>query len=220
MKAIILKEVGGSENLVMARLPIPEIKETEVLVRVKAISINPVDAFVRRTQSALKHVYRLKGDEEYIVLGWDIAGVVTKIGPAVTKLRTGDEVFGLIKFLGQGNGYAEFVAAPENELVLKPANVSFEQAAGATMAALTAWQSLVIGGKIKKGDKVVITGASGGVGHYAVQIAKYFEAYVIAVGSKKNKDFIFSLGANEFIDYQTQAFEKIVTDADLVHDAV
>ena len=220
MKAIILKAVGGPENLELAEIAVPSIKDDEVLLKVKAISINPVDAFARRNRDALNYVLQLKGDEKNIILGWDIAGIVTEAGPAVTRFKVGDEVFGMVKFVGQANGYAEYVAAPENDLALKPDNVSFEEAAGVGIAAMTAWQSIVIGGKIKKGDKVVITGASGGVGHYAVQFAKYFGAYVIAVTSGANRDFVLGLGADEFIDYQTQAFEELVTDADIVHDAV
>jgi len=220
MKAIVLTAVGGPENLIETDLPVPEISDDEVLVKVKAISINPVDAFARGNQDSLNFVYQPKGDEQQIVLGWDISGVITRTGAAVRKFKMGDAVFGMVKFVGQANGYAEYVAAPAAELALKPENISFEEAAGATMAALTAWDSLVIDGKIKKGDKVVIHGASGGIGHYAIQMAKYFGAYVIAVGSAPNKDFILSLGADEFIDYKTQVFEEIVTDADLVHDSV
>jgi NADPH:quinone reductase-like Zn-dependent oxidoreductase len=220
MKAIILKAVGGPENLELAEIAVPAIKDDEVLIKVKAISINPVDAFARRNQDSLNYVLQLKGDEKYIILGWDIAGIITEVGSAVTRFKAGDEVFGMIKFVGQANAYAEYVAAPETDLAFKPANISFGEAAGATLAALTAWQSLVTGAKVKKGDKVVITGASGGVGHYAVQIAKHFGAYVIAVASAVNRDFVLSLGADEFIDYQTQAFEELVNDADVVHDAV
>jgi NADPH:quinone reductase-like Zn-dependent oxidoreductase len=220
MKAIVLRTVGGPENLIETDLPVPAIHDDEVLVKVKAISVNPVDAFARSNQDSLHFVYQLKGDEQHIVLGWDISGVVTGTGAAVRKFKPGDAVFGMVKFVGQANGYAEYVAAPSAELALKPDNISFEEAAGATMAALTAWDSLVIDGKIKKGNKVVIHGASGGVGHYAIQIAKYFGAYVIAVGSAPNKDFILSQGADEFIDYKTQSFEEIVTDADMVHDSV
>ena len=220
MKAIELTTIGGPENLAEADLPVPVISDDEVLVKVKAISINPVDAFARGNQDSLNFVYQLKGDEQHIVLGWDISGVITQAGTAVRKFKTGDAVFGMVKFVGKANGYAEYVAAPAWQLAFKPGNISFEEAAGATMAALTAWDSLVIDGKIKKGDKVIIHGASGGVGHFAIQIAKYFGAYVIGVGSAPNKDFILSLGANEFIDYKTQVFEEIVTDADLVHDSV
>lgn len=220
MKAVVLKEIGGPENLVLTEVPLPVIADNEVLIRVKAIAVNPVDAFVRRTKDALDWVYQYKGMEEHIILGWDVAGIVTETGNAVTRFKKGDEVFGNFKFVGQANAYAEYVAAPENEMVLKPANVSFEKAVGATMAALTAWVSIVNNGKIKKGDKVIIHGASGGVGHYAVQIAKHFGAYVVGVSSAPTKDFVLGLGADEFIDFETQKFEEVVTDADVVHDTV
>jgi NADPH:quinone reductase-like Zn-dependent oxidoreductase len=220
MKAIVLKEVGGPENLIIAEVPVPKIKDNEVLVRVKALAINPVDAFVRRNQPALEIIYAIKGDEENIILGWDVAGIVIEAGSAVTRFTAGDEVFGNFNFIGQANAYAEFVAAPQDELTIKPANVSFEQAAGATMAALTAWASLVKFAKVKKGDKIIIYGASGGVGHYAVQIAKHFGAYVIGVASGENKDFVLGLGADEFFDYRTQAVEDFINDTDIVHDAV
>lgn len=220
MKAIILNGTGGPGNLELAELPVPSIKENEVLIGTKAIGINPVDAAVTRMPELLNYVYQIKGDEKQIVLGWDIAGTIKAVGSAVTRFKVGDEVFGMVKFPGQADGYAEYVAAPEGDLVFKPQNTGFNEAAGATLAALTAWQSIVTNGEIKKGDKVVITGASGGVGHYAVQIAKHFGAYVIAVASAANKDFVLSLGADEFIDYKTQQFEHLVQDADLVHDAV
>lgn len=220
MKAIVLKEVGGPENLILAEVPMPKIKENEVSVQVKAVAINPVDAFVRRNQPAFEMIYALKGNEENIILGWDVAGIVTEIGNAVTKFKVGDEVFGNFNFIGQANAYAEFVAAPQDELVIKPANVGFEEAAGATMAALTAWASLVKFAKVKKDDKVIIYGASGGVGHYAIQIAKHFGAYVIGVASGANRDFVLSVGADEFYDYKTQVVEDFITDADIVHDAV
>jgi NADPH:quinone reductase-like Zn-dependent oxidoreductase len=220
MKAIILKEVGGPENLVLAEVPVPSIKDNEVLIRVKAIGINPVDAYVRRNQAALDMVYARTGDEENIILGWDVAGVIIEAGKGVKKFTIGDEVFGNFKFIGQANAYAEFVAAPEDEMLLKPSNVSFEEAAGATMAALTAWVSLVNFTQVKSGDKVIVYGASGGVGHYAVQLAKHFGAYVIGVASGDNRAFVLGLGADEFIDYKTQAVEDVINDADIVHDAV
>ena len=220
MKAIILNGIGGPDHLEMAELPVPPIKTDEVLVKVKAISINPVEAAARNNEVLLNYVYQIKGDEKNIILGWDISGIITETGAAVTRFKAGDEVFGMVKFVGQANAYAEYVAAPEVDLALKPRNVSFSEASGATLAALTAWQSIVTNGKVRKGDKVVITGASGGVGHYAIQIAKNFGAYVVAVASAANKDFVLSLGADEFIDYRTQAFEEVIQDADMVHDAV
>ena len=220
MKAIILTEIGPPENLVLHEVPKPTITDTEVLIQVKAIGINPVDAFVRRTREAFNVVYQYTGLEKHIILGWDVAGVIVEAGSEVKEFKVGDEVFGNIKFIGQANGYAEYVAAPAAQLAIKPANISFEEAAGATMAALTAWVSIVQNGKIKPNDKIIIHAASGGVGHFAVQIAKHFGAYVIAVASSANKDFLLELGADEFIDYEKQQFESIVTDADIVHDAV
>ncbi|SEL83212.1 NADP-dependent oxidoreductase [Parapedobacter koreensis] len=221
MKAIILKEFGSADNLQVVEVPTPEeIAENEVLIQVKAFSVNPLDAHVREIPEWWKLVSGSDVTEPYVILGWDVAGIVTKTGKNVTKFKEGDAVYGLINFLGRGNAYAEYVAAPESHLALKPENISFEAAASATMAAQTAWVSLVHYGNIKKGDKVVITGASGGVGHYAVQIAKSFGAYVVAVSSGENKDWVLSLGADEYVDYKTQHFEEIVKDADLVHDAV
>lgn len=220
MKAIILKEFGPAQNLQTAEVPNPEIGENEVLIQTKAFSINPLDAHTRAIPEWWKLVSGSQVTEPYVILGWDVAGIVVKKGEKVTKFKAGDAVYGLINFLGAGNAYAEYVSAPENHLALKPENISFEEAAAATMAVQTAWVSLVHYGKIKKGDKVVITGASGGVGHYAVQIAKSFGAYVVAVSSAENRDWVLSLGADEYIDYKTQNFEEIIRDADLVHDAV
>lgn len=126
----------------------------------------------------------------------------------------------MVNFAGHGKAYAEYVAAPENHLALKPENISHEEAAAATLAALTAWQSLVTYAKVKEGDKVLIHRAAGGVGHYAVQIAKHFGAYVIGTASAENKDFVLELGADEFIDYKNQVFENIVNDADVVLDSI
>jgi NADPH:quinone reductase-like Zn-dependent oxidoreductase len=220
MKAIILKQTGGVENLVHTNLPTPSIKDNEVLVNVKAIALNPVDVYVRANENALKYVLGLTGDEEYSIIGWDISGVVTETGSAVSEFKTGDEVFGMVNFRGQGKAYAEYVAVPEDQLALKPANVSHEEAAGATLAALTAYQALVNDAKLQAGEKVLISAAAGGVGYYAVQIAKHIGAHIIGTASAPNKDFVLGLGADEFIDYQTQAFEELVTDGDVVIDAI
>lgn len=220
MKAIILKQTGGVENLIKADLPQPQIKDNEVLVQVKYISINPVDAVLRSDESFLKAVLGLKPGEQPIILGWDISGVVTEVGDAVAKFKKGDDVFGMVNFPGHGKAYAEYVAAPATHLALKPANISHAEAAAATLTALTAWQSLVTYGKIKAGDKVLIHSAAGGVGIYAVQIAKHFGAYVIGTGASENRDFILNLGADEAIDYKSQPFEDVINDADLIVDGV
>ncbi len=220
MKAITLKENGGVENLRLAEVDKPAISAGEVLVRVKAISINPVDAGVRRDKATMQRMLRPKDGEDTFIIGWDIAGVVEEIGSDVKEFRRGDGVFGMVNFPGSGRAYAEYVAAPADQMALKPKNTSFEDAAAAALAALTAWQGLVTNAKVKKGDKVLVHGAGGGVGHYVVQIAKSFGAYVVGTGSTSKRDFILKLGADEFIDYTSERFEDKVKDADIVFDSI
>lgn len=225
MKAIVLTAPGEIENLQLTDIPVPIPADREVLVQVKAISINPVDAFVRRDASRgntsfLKHVLKLKDGESPIILGWDISGIVIQTGEGVTRFKKGDEVFGMVNFEGHGKAYAQYIAAPEEHLALKPGNITHAEAAAATLAALTAWQSLVTYAKIKAGDKVLIHAAAGGVGHYAVQIAKYFGAYVIGTSSAANRDFVLQLGADEHIDYNKERFEDRVQDATIVLDSL
>lgn len=216
MKAIILNEPGGVEQLRHTELPLPILKEGEVLVQVKAISINPVDV---KTRAGKGMTGRLK-EFHPLILGWDISGIVTEVGEGVTTFKTGDAVFGMVNFPGHGKAYAEYVAAPAEHLALKPDNISFEEAAAATLAALTAWLALVTHAGIKAGDRVLIHSAAGGVGHFAVQIAKHLGAYVIGTSSAPNKDFVLSLGADEHIDYKTQRFEEAVSDIDFVLDTI
>ena len=216
MKAIILKEFGSADNFEIKELPLPQIKDDEVLVQVKAISINPVD-IKTRSGKALSTQYK---DLDSIILGWDIAGIITKVGANVTTFKTGDEVFGMINFPGIGNAYAEYVAAPAAHLSIKPKNISFEEAAAATLAALTAWEVIVDALKIKKGDRFLVHAAAGGVGHFAVQIAKHFGAYVIGTASAANKDFVLDLGADEFVDYKAQQLDEVISNVDKVLDTI
>ena len=213
MKAIVIEKVGGVENLIVKEVTTPNAKENEVLIEVKAISINPVDYKVRSNEHALNAIY---GEKRPAILGWDIAGTVVSAGDKVNQFKIGDDVFGMVNFPGQGNAYAEVVSAPENHLAKMPKNVSFEEAAATTLAALTALQ--VLQNSISKGDKVLIHAGSGGVGHYAIQIAKYLGAYVITTSSGKNRDFVLSLGADEHIDYGKQKFEEVLSDIDFVFD--
>lgn len=217
MKAIILNEAGSADTLKVATVAVPVIKDHEVLVQVKAISVNPVDVKARAYEGTLNW---LMEQERPAILGWDISGIVTEAGPAVTDFKIGDAVFGMVNFPGKGHGYAEYVAADTAHLSHKPENITHEEAAAATLAALTAWQVLVTADKISKGQKVLIHAAAGGVGHYAVPIAKHLGAYVIGTSSAANKDFILSLGADEHIDYTTTAFEEVVKDADFVLDTM
>lgn len=214
MKAIILEEFGSADQLTIQELPKPVIKEEEVLIQVKAISINPVDIKTREG----KGVSGLIKEEKPIILGWDISGIVVESTSDLFK--AGDEVFGMVNFPGHGKAYAEYVAAPADQLTLKPGQISHADAAAATLAALTAWQVLVDHAKIKAGDRVLIHAAAGGVGHYAVQIAKHLGAYVIGTSSAAKKDFIMSLGADEHIDYTAGPLEEFTKDIDFVLDAI
>lgn len=217
MRAIILEQAGNVENLKLTDIPKPGIKNDEVLIKIKAISINPVDIKTRIGKSLYNE---LKSKNPAIILGWDVSGVIEETGKAVTEFKKGDEVFGMVNFPGHGKAYAEYVAAPASHLALKPSNISHEEAVAATLAALTAWQAVVTNAKVSKGQKIVIQAASGGVGHYAVQIAKSLGAYVIATSSAANKDFVIGLGADEHIDYKKHRIDEVVSDADFVLDPI
>lgn len=214
MKSIVLKDFGSVDNLVYEELPMPSINDGEVLIQTKAISINPVDV---KTRSGKGRAAKLK-DEHPIILGWDVSGVV--VSSKSDLFKEGDEVFGMINFPGHGKAYSEYVSAPASHLALKPSNITHEEAAAATLAALTAWQALVDHAKIKKGDRVLIHAAAGGVGNYAVQIAKHIGAYVIGTSSAGKRDFVLSLGADEHIDYTSQSLEDATSDIDFVLDAI
>lgn len=213
MKAIVLEQAGGVENLLFKDVDKPVTKENEVLIEVKSISINPVDFKVRAYEEVIDMIC---GEERPVILGWDISGTVVAKGINVTKFEIGDKVFGMVNFPGRGNAYAEFVASPEDHLAKIPENVSFEHAAATTLAALTALQ--VLETRVKKDDRILIHAGSGGVGHFAIQIAKNLGAHVITTSSSKNKDFVMSLGADEHIDYRSQKFEDILSDIDFTFD--
>lgn len=214
MKVCILKEFGGVENLILTDLPIPDVSDNEVLIKVDAIGINPVDIKTRNGKSLASSLKEF----DPIILGWDVAGTIIDTGKKTTIFKKGDEVFGMINFPGHGKAYAEYVTAPETHLAKKPSVISYSEAAGACLAALTAWQVLKV--HVKSGDKILIHSAAGGVGHFAVQMAKYLGAWVAGTSSGKNRDFILNLGASEHIDYEKTRFEDVLTDLDFVLDTI
>jgi NADPH:quinone reductase-like Zn-dependent oxidoreductase len=216
MKAITLIGFGGVNNLEITDLPMPVISENDVLIKVRSFSINPVDI---KTRIGRGLASRLKEDNP-MILGWDISGSVINTGKSVTLFKKGDEVFGMVNFPGHGKAYAEYVAAPALHLALKPAAVSDEESAAASLAALTAWQILKEKTKIKPGDRVLIHSAAGGVGHYAVQMSKHLGAYVIGTSSAENREFVLNLGASEHINYKEKLFENAVSDIDFVLDTI
>lgn len=217
MKAIVLEQFGGTEFLIEKEIEKPGIKNNEVLVKVKAISINPVDVKVRSRKAPLAESL---AQYNPLILGWDISGVIVETGEKVTSFKVGDEVFGMVNFAGHGKAYAEYVAAPAEHLALKPKNITHVEAAASTLAALTAWQAFDSYGKLRPADKVLIHAAAGGVGHFAVQIAKHIGAYIIATSSAANRDFVLGLGADQHIDYKVDHFEDILHDIDFVLEAI
>lgn len=216
MTVMALKQFGSVENFALESIPRPGAGTGEVLVRVKAIGINPIDIKTRQGGGQSR---ALEG-EIPMILGWDVSGEVVEVGFGVKDFKEGDEVFGTVNFPGSGKTYAEYVAASAGQLARKPVHISHVQAAAATLSALTAWQALVDNGCIQQGQKVLIHGGAGGVGNYAVQIAKRFGCYVIATAAGTDADFVRSLGANEVIDYRTERFEDQVKDVDFILDTL
>lgn len=214
MKAIALKSPGGVEQLEYINIEKPVINEGEALIQTKAISINPVDVKTR----AGKGVYGRIKEERPLIIGWDISGIVSESKSNLFK--TGDEVFGMVNFPGHGKAYAEYVAAPASQLAHKPANITHEQAAASTLVALTAWQALVTNAGIKPGQNVLIHAAAGGVGHIAVQLARYLGATVTGTSSDKNKDFVLQSGADAHINYHHYNWQEHGRSFDFVLDAI
>jgi len=216
MKAIVLHDFGAADQLRYEDVPDPTLRDDEVLIRSKAIGINPVDV---KTRKGKGQAARLRQNPP-MILGWDVSGEVIQAGNDVTEFKPGDEVFGMVNLPGVGKCYAELVAAKATHLALKPQNIPHEEAAAASLAAMTAWQALVNQAALKRGQRILIHAASGGVGHFAVQIAKHLGAYVIGTSSSPNRDFVLSLGADEHIDYKAAPVEEQVDEVDVVLDAI
>jgi NADPH:quinone reductase-like Zn-dependent oxidoreductase len=212
MKAVVAHEYGGPEVLKLEEVPIPEPKENEILVRVIASGVNPADPLILNGRFAKEF-----GTHLPLILGYDMAGVVVKTGAKVSKLKVGDPVYA---YLLWGGGWAEYCISNENESSIKPKSLSFVDASAVPLAALTAWQALIDIGRIQSGQTVLIHGGSGGVGSFAIQIAKARGARVIATASTGNQDLLKQLGADVAIDYTKQKFEEIAHDVDLVLDPV
>ena len=212
MKAVVAHEYGGPEVLKFEEVARPEPKENEALVRVIASGVNPADPLTLSGKYA-----REFGTHLPLIPGYDIAGVVEKTGATITKLKVGEAVYGYPTF---GGGWAEYVTVTEGEVAAKPASLSFTEAAAVPMGALTAWQALVDTAHLHDGQTILIHGGSGGVGSFAVQIAKARGARVIATASTANQDLLKQLGADVAIDYTKARFEDIAKDVDAVLDPV
>ena len=213
MRAVSQDVFGDPYVLHTVEVPKPSPLPSEVLVRVHATGVNPVDAMVR------SGAFPMLGQPPFI-LGWDVSGVVEEVVPGVTRFDVGDEVYGMPFFPRAGNGYAEYVAVPSRQLARKPATLDHEHAAALPLAGLTAWQALVDTAGVRPGDRVLIHAGGGGVGHLAVQIAKARGAHVIATASAAKHDFVRGLGADEVVDYRTVDFTRAIRDMDVVLDTV
>jgi len=217
MKAIRIHKYGGLEVLQYEDAPRPQPESGEVLIRVYAAGVNPIDWKVR--EGYMKDLWPHKFP---LIPGWDLSGVVEAVGPgpaAAGRFKKGDEVYS-VPDVSRDGAYAEYVVVRESELSLKPKSLHHVHAAAAPLAALTAWQALFDAGQLVSGQRILIHGGSGGVGHVAVQLAKWKGAHVLATASTKNQELLRELGVDEPIDYMKQKFENVARDVNLVLDLI
>ncbi|HLH43468.1 MAG TPA: NADP-dependent oxidoreductase [Bryobacteraceae bacterium] len=214
MKAVRIHEYGGADVLRFEDAPRPEPGAGEALVRVHAAGVNPVDWKVRAgyLREWMKHKLPM-------IPGWDFSGVVEAVGPGVDGWRAGAEVYGRPD-LARDGAYAEYIAVRASEIAAKPASIDHVQAAAIPLAALTAWQALFEAGGLERGQKALIHAAAGGVGHFAVQLAKWKGAFVAGTASARNHDFLRQLGVDQPIDYTSVRFEDVARDFDVVLDSL
>jgi NADPH:quinone reductase-like Zn-dependent oxidoreductase len=210
MRAFVVDKYQKKGDLRLANLPVPELRDDDVLVQVRAAGVNLLDSKVRDGEFKLMLPYRAP-----FILGHDVAGTVLRVGPAVRRFKAGDEVYARPRDHRVGT-FAEFIAMNEADVAPKPKNVSMDEAASIPLVGLTAWQALVEVGKLKRGQKVFIQAGSGGVGTFAIQLAKHLGAIVATTTSTNNVELVKGLGADLVIDYKTQDFEKVLSGYDLV----
>jgi len=214
MKAVVIHEYGGPEVLKYEDVPQPEPKQDQLRIRVIAAGVNPVDGMIR------SGMFDKEGHRAFpVILGGDISGVVERVGSNITKFKSGDPVFAYVS-LDNSGGYAQYAVVTEREAAPKPKSLTYVEAAAVPIVALTAWQALIDTAKLKAGQTVLIHGGSGGVGSFAIQIAKAHGAKVIATASTANQELLKQLGADVAIDYTKQNFENVAKDVDVVLDSI
>ncbi|WP_456314527.1 NADP-dependent oxidoreductase [Pseudomonas shirazensis] len=210
MKAFVINKYSKNESLQLTEMSVPEVTDHDILVDIHAAGVNLLDSKIKTGEFKLILPYKLP-----LILGHDVAGVITKVGKNVTKFKVGDEVYARVRDQHIGT-FAEFIAINEADAALKPKNLSMEEAASIPLVALTAWQVLVEKAKIKKGEKVFIQAGSGGVGTIAIQLAKHLGATVATTASAKSFDLLEKLGADIVIDYKNSDFENRLSNYDVV----
>src|SRR6266851_4676498 len=214
MKAIRIHNYGGPEALQYEDAPRPKPQAGEVLVRVHAAGVNPIDWKVR--EGHMKDFWPHKFP---LILGWDLSGVVEEIGAGVSRFKKGDEVYS-VPDVSRNGAYAEYIVVRESEVALKPKALHHIRAAAVPLAVLTAWQALFDTVQLQPRQRVLIHGAAGGVGHFAVQLAKLKGAHVVGTASAKNHEMLNKLGADELVDYTIQRFEDVTRNIDVVLDTI
>lgn len=214
MKAVRIHSFGGPEVLSYEDAPRPPLNDDDVMIRVHGAGVNPVDWKIREgyLKEMMKHTMPF-------IPGWDVAGIVAETGPGVKHFRVGDEVYSRPSIFRDGS-YAQYIAVKESEVAAKPTSLDFIRAAAVPLAALTAWQSLYDLGGLQAGHRILIHAAAGGVGHFAVQFAKWTGAHVTGTASARHHDFLRGLGIDEIIDYTTTPFEEAAGDMDVVFDTI
>jgi NADPH:quinone reductase-like Zn-dependent oxidoreductase len=212
MKAVLIHQYGGPEELKYEETADPVMNPDDVLIKIYSTSVNPVDWKIRKGQGKSQTGFPL-------ILGRDVSGVIEKVGDKVTNFQPGDEVYANPDISRPGT-YAEYVAVRAGEVALKPITIGHELAAAIPLGGLTAWQGLFDHGELKSGQKILIHGAAGGVGNMAVQLAKWKGAFVIGTASAKNISFLKDLGADEVIDYKNEDFSEKLKDLDVVFDTI
>lgn len=213
MKAIRINEFGGPDVMKLEEVERPIPASDEILVKVYASGVNPMDWKIREGGEVEERL----NIKLPLTPGWDAAGIVEEVGSAVTGFKKGDEVYGIPNFPGDGS-YAEYLAAKASQFALKPTSIGFNEASAISIAGVTAWQGLFECGQLQPGQRILIHGAAGGVGNFALQLAKWKGAYVIGTASANNLEFLKRLGADEVIDYKNQKFEDLLRDIDVVFD--
>lgn len=214
MKAVRIHAYGNADVLQYEEAPIPDVAPNDVLVRVVAASVNPVDWKIREGYLKQMIPYQFP-----LTLGWDVSGVVEAVGQKVSRFQVGDAVFSRPDIRRNGT-YAEYVVIHEDEVARKPRTISHVEAATIPLAGIAAWEAMITTAGVTAGQRVLIHAASGGVGSIAVQLARFRGAHVIATTSEKNRALVKSLGADEVIDYRAQKFEEVVRDVDVVLDTI
>ncbi|MEO8395211.1 MAG: NADP-dependent oxidoreductase [Chloroflexota bacterium] len=216
MKAAVIHEFGAPDVFKYEDVARPQPNAGEVLVKVYAAGINPVDWKTRQAGGIMK----ANGIPLPYILGWDISGVIEEVGAGVTEFAVGQEVYGLVRFPAMGSAYAEYLTAPVSEITAKPTTIDHVHAAAVPLAALTAWQGLFEHAKLASGQRILVQGAAGGVGHFVVQIAKAHGAVVIGTASARNSDYLREIGVGEVIDYGAPRYEDVIDSVDVVFETV